>query len=311
MATDLGRDDAAVLEAFHRAATWPSSSRARKLLRAPVRLVAVKVGTVVGSRTGLSVPVRARTFWGAGMRVRIPEAVSNQLVCCGLFEPSMTAFLLRVLGRGDTFVDVGAHYGYFSLLAARLVGAEGQVHAFEPTPSTFAVLAHNLRSLPNALANPTAVWSEQSELTVTDLGTRLAAYNSVFSPRLDGGAAGGRQARRVRVAAVSLDDYCAAGRVRPRFVKIDAESAEHRILQGMDRLLAEDRPFVSLEVGDFDIPGVPASSTVLRAMIARQYAPFEYADGAIRPHAVRTSYGYDNILLAPRDHPLTRRLVEA
>jgi FkbM family methyltransferase len=307
MATDLDHADRAILDAFHRAATYPSSSKARKLMRAPVRSVAIKVGNPIGSRTGWSIPVRARTFWGVDMRVRVPEAVSNQLFCCGLFEPSMTAFMLQVLRKGQAFVDIGAHYGYFTLLAARLVGKEGRVDAFEPTPSTFGVLASNVRSLPNVAINQVAVWSERSELDVMDLGTRLSAYNSVFPPRLGGGAPAGRLVKEVRVEAVSLDDYCSSQGIRPNFVKIDAESAEHRILQGMEHLLIKDRPFVSLEVGDFGIPGVPSSSSLLGAMIDKEYAPFEYADGLIRPHIVCDSYQYDNVLFAPREHPFTRQ----
>ena len=107
--------------------------------------------------------------------------------------------------------------------------------------------------------------------------------------------------------AVTLDDYCASLNIHPTFVKIDAESAEYRILQGMARLLKEDRPFVSLEVGDFDIPGVPSSGTLLQAMIGKEYLPFEYADGLIQPHTVGESYQYDNILFVPREHPFARR----
>jgi FkbM family methyltransferase len=307
----LAHVDGPVLDAFHRAVAYHACSRVGKLRRAPVRSVAVKVGSAVGARTGLSVPFRVRTFWGAVMRVRLPEAVSNQLLCCGLFEPGLTAFMLRLLGPGHCFVDVGAHFGYFTLLAAHLVGAAGRVDAFEPTPSTFGVLARNVAHLPNVLASQVAVWSERSQLTVTDLGTRLSAFNSVFAPRLGGDAPTGTRAGQVRVDAVSLDDYCAARGIRPHFVKIDAESAEHRIVQGMDGLLARARPLLSLEVGDFDIAGVPSSSTLLRAVLARDYLAFEYADGAIRPHTVRERYQYDNILLAPREHPFARGLADA
>jgi FkbM family methyltransferase len=307
MATDLESVDASVLRTFHRAATYSASSKPKKLLRAPVRSVVVKAGSMVGPRRRWSVPVRVRTFWGTKMRVRIPEAVSNQLFCCGLFEPSVTAFMLQVLRQGNTFVDVGAHYGYFTLLAAHLVGDKGRVDAFEPTPSTFGVLVGNVRSLPYVFANQKAVWSQQSELTVADFGTRLAAYNSVFPPRLDGGPSRREQRGQVQVEAVCLDDYCASQNIHPTFIKIDAESAEYRILQGMERLLGRDRPFVSLEVGDFDIPSVPRSGTLLQAMIGKEYVPFEYAGGLIRPHTVGESYQYDNILFVPREHPFSRQ----
>src|SRR6185436_20517401 len=50
------------------------------------------------------------------------------------YEPEVFEFLVRALRAGDTFVDVGAHVGYFSLLAASLVGHGGHVFSFEPNP---------------------------------------------------------------------------------------------------------------------------------------------------------------------------------
>jgi FkbM family methyltransferase len=300
--------DEAMFEAFRRAASYPSSSRIRKLVRKPIRSVAVKAGHFVGSATGWSIPVRTKTFWGAEIQVRIPEAVSNQLYCCGLFEPSMTSFMLHVLKRGDTFIDVGAHYGYFTLLASRLVGQEGRADAFEPTPSTCDVLRRNVGSLPNVHVNQAALWSGRTELEMTDLGTRLAAYNSVFPPRLGEVTPTARQVKQVRVQAFSLDDYCSSQDVHPHFVKIDAESAEYRILEGMEYLLMKDRPFVSLEVGDFGISGVPSSNALVQALTERDYMPFEYVDASIMPHTVRVSYQYDNILFSPSEHPFVRQL---
>ena len=49
-----------------------------------------------------------------------------------------------MLQRGDVFVDVGANIGYFSVLAACLVGEGGQVFAFEPDPDNFRLLRDNV-----------------------------------------------------------------------------------------------------------------------------------------------------------------------
>jgi FkbM family methyltransferase len=165
--------------------------------------------------------------------------------------------MLGTLRTGDTVIDIGAHYGYFTLLAAELVGTGGRVHAFEPTRSTFGVLERNTRGHPHVTANDVAVWSQRTSITVTDLGPRLSAFNSVFSPRLSDPERQLPEARRVSVPAVPLDDYCSEHALRPAFVKIDAESAEHHILEGMRWVLGELRPLVTLEVGDFDLPDVP------------------------------------------------------
>jgi hypothetical protein len=76
----------------------------------------------------------------------------------------------------------------------------------------------------------------------------------------------------------------------------------------MSGLLTTARPFVTLEVGDFDLPDVPTSKELLKSVMSKGYMPFEYANGTIRRHHERTSYRYDNILLAPNESSFARKL---
>jgi len=289
---------------FQRAAAFAGASPIDQLVGAPVRTLTVKGARVVGAQTDRTWSRRARTFWGESMQVVLPEAVSNQLIRFGLTEPGLTAILLRLLQTGDTFVDVGAHFGYFTLLAECLVGHQGEIHAFEPTPSTFQILTANAGSRPNVVLNQVAAWSRPDIVRITDLGPRLSAFNSLFEPRLEWREAQRARGVPVQVEAVSLDDYCIKAGIRPSFVKIDAESAEREILEGMRRLLAEDRPVVTVEVGDFDVAGVPTSAELLQSVMAHGYRPFEFDAGVIRPHALKDLYSYDNILLVPEEHAL-------
>jgi len=72
-----------------------------------------------------------------------------------LYEPATSTTIFRSLNPGDTFVDVGAHIGYFSILASPLVGASGRVYSFEPQPQAFHRLETNISS--NKLLNVTAM----------------------------------------------------------------------------------------------------------------------------------------------------------
>ena len=62
----------------------------------------------------------------------------------GIWEPNLTNFVQQRLRVGDTFVDVGANLGYYSLLASKLVGALGHVVAIEASPAIAAHLTKNL-----------------------------------------------------------------------------------------------------------------------------------------------------------------------
>ena len=60
------------------------------------------------------------------------------------YEPYTLELFQRAINPGSTVLDLGAHHGYFSLLAARWVGKEGKVYAFEPAPENFQILKKNI-----------------------------------------------------------------------------------------------------------------------------------------------------------------------
>jgi len=62
----------------------------------------------------------------------------------GVWEESSTKIFKNSINEGDIVVDVGASIGYFTLLAAKLVGNKGKVFAFEPGPENFKILKKNV-----------------------------------------------------------------------------------------------------------------------------------------------------------------------
>lgn len=72
-----------------------------------------------------------------------------------LWDSAEVGFLVRHLRPGNVFLDIGAHVGFMSLIASRLVGAGGSVLAVEANPDSFAWLQHNLRL--NGARNVTAL----------------------------------------------------------------------------------------------------------------------------------------------------------
>ena len=59
-------------------------------------------------------------------------------------EPNVLNFIKNVLKEGDIFIDIGANIGYYSLLAASIVGKSGKIYSFEPTPQTYLKFRENL-----------------------------------------------------------------------------------------------------------------------------------------------------------------------
>jgi FkbM family methyltransferase len=210
--------------------------------------------------------------------------------------------MLKLLRPGDVFIDVGAHFGYFTLLGAWLTQDVGQVHSFEPTPSTFQMLVKNTRDYKVVRLNQLAAWSKCATLTINDFGLSLSAFNSAYSPRFQNAGSNAAESTPVRVEAVALDDYCDEQDIMPRFVKIDAESAEHEIVRGMNDLLTKSRPSISVEVGDFNLTGVSRSVELLQSVMDYGYLPFSLDSATIQLHRLRENYIYDNILLVPEEY---------
>ncbi len=244
------------------------------------------------------VKCKARTFWGAQMWVMLPELVSTQIVSDAYYEKHETLVLLQRLRPGMVFFDVGAHVGYFSLLASHLVGENGQVHSFEPTPRTFRLLAENAKHHPNITVNNMAVYSHSDELVFNDFGALNFAFNSFFPARVPDGRAVPEVKHRIHT--ISVDEYVAKTGVKPDIIKVDAESAEYQIIEGMKNTLAKHRPFFMIEVGDLDLPGVRPCAEIVQFACSHGYAPLMFEDGELKPHAIRDHYqGWGTVYFEP------------
>src|SRR5262245_25225023 len=85
-----------------------------------------------------------RTRWGDQLEVTLPDLISGVISATGQWEPAITQYVRTRLRAGDTFIDVGANIGYFTLLASRLVGPTGHVYAIEASPSIYQRLTRNV-----------------------------------------------------------------------------------------------------------------------------------------------------------------------
>lgn len=251
-----------------------------------------------GQQFRFAMPVQCNvyTFWGEVMSLVLPEAVSSEIALSGAYEIDLTIALIQLLEPGMVFFDIGAHRGYFSLLAAQLVGPTGQIHAFEPTPGTYELLSSNVRSHVNVHLNNVAVYSESKELTFHDYGLCASAFNSIYAPRLPKEVAARISVENRRVPAVSIDDYVKSSGVRPNLIKIDAESAESDILKGMAETLLTMRPAFTLETGDMDLEGVSSTRDLINLACSFGYTPIDIREGQLRRHQIQNRYDYGNLL---------------
>jgi hypothetical protein len=85
-------------------------------------------------------------------------------------------------------------------------------------------------------------------------------------------------------------------------VKVDAESAEYQIIDGMKNTLRTCRPFFMIEVGDLDLPGVRPCSEIIEYACSFGYRSLMFEDGQLKPHTPKGRYeGWGTVYFEPVD----------
>jgi len=285
---------------FQKAAFLSKGTRFEKLRKAPTKLLYSKILEVITRLDKKAIMIKAKTFWDEDMLVAIPEGVSLSIYRYGFFEEGLTRMILEYLKPGMTLFDIGAHFGYFTLLSSALVGNSGRTHSFEPTPSTFNILKANVSNKDNVITNNNAVFSMRKRIFINDYGIKYSAFNSIYDARLSEGIIAKLKVKKYEVEGISIDDYVENNALIPDFIKIDAESSEFEILLGMEKTINKFHPIITIEVGDMCVEGVPTTKELINFLINRGYKPYEFKEGEILQHTPKNEqYKYNNILFLP------------
>jgi len=130
------------------------------------------------------------------------------------YEPATTALFLDNIKENDIVMDIGAHYGYFTLLAAHINRSPKNVHSFEPQPFNYHVLKYNNKKYFKGCIN--------------------------LINRYIGGEVKGRM--------ITLDYYYKVSGTRPNLIKMDIEGGEINAIKGMITVLKECNPKIIIEI---------------------------------------------------------------
>ena len=234
------------------------------------------------------------TFWGRRMYVIFPEVVSSDIFRFGFIEPNVARSIIKCISKGDVAIDIGAHFGFFTLLMADMVGPKGQVHSFEPIPSTFKILSKNVAELSNTKINRKAIWRLNETLYLNDYGLNASAFNSYREPR--GYDIENNKSNKVKAEAIKLDEYVKNNNIIPKFIKIDAESTEYEVLLGMNYILKNIKPIICLEIGDLGVVGARKSKDVIKYILDYGYEVFEFKSNKLKSHKIKENYNYGNLI---------------
>ena len=160
----------------------------------------------------------------------------------GYWESWLTQFMARRIRAGMTVVDVGANFGYYTLLMADLVGSGGTVYAIEPNPAITTLLGRSIAL--NGFADRTRLYELAAGKAGSGSAILLVPDHEPKNGALIAGSAG--DGTQYEVAVTALDDLIEPGTAID-FIKIDAEGGEEAIIAGMERIFRTSRPSMVLE----------------------------------------------------------------
>jgi len=253
----------------------------------------------------------ARTFFGGIIIGDSKDLIESYLYYFGIWEPHLTHWIETSLKPGDTFIDVGANIGYYSLLASNLVGDSGCVVAIEASAPLFGRLGRNLSR--NRASNVRAI-----NFAVSDVRGVVSVYAA-------------HDYNRGKTSILPLEDFPLEGSVdcaplpellRPaeiehaRIIKIDVEGAEYAVVSGLRAMLeatqhdleivVEISPQRLAEIGKDarDIIGYFVDAGFYPYTLENDYSPSSYLKryAVSRPRRLRTDLLYmTDVIFSRRD----------
>lgn len=169
----------------------------------------------------------------------------NYLDAMGVvFEPHMVQLFRALIGPGDVVADIGANIGLTAILFSTLAS---KVYAFEPSPSTYRILADNLArsGVGNVEEINLGLGQKEESLTITFAkNNRSGGYVSdKIRPET------GHVTEEIQID--TLDHYFADKESPPHFLKIDVEGFEQNVIKGGGEFLQKNKPTVVMEMNHF------------------------------------------------------------
>jgi len=204
-------------------------------------------------------PVWMQVEPGMKMQLDPYDLVSRKILETGVWEPESIQAAAEHLSPNATFIDIGAHIGYYSLKAATLVGPNGHVLSIEPNPQTLPKLRGNIEA---SGARTVTVWPVACAASESTLELYAAPESNTGESSLskENASQEGAAPMAYSVPARPLDAIVKEAKLdRVDVIKIDVEGAEFEVLKGAANTLDEYRPVLIVELVENQLKSMGSS----------------------------------------------------
>lgn len=155
-----------------------------------------------------------------------------------------------LVAPGDSVIDVGANFGFYTVFLSALVGKQGHIHSVEPIPLTHEILSNNVRSLllTNVRLYDCAISEKDGAGTMVIPKWPGSGGDNFYQASVQSGEFVNGHFQEVRVNLKSLDSLFKDHQRAVSFVKIDVEGHELQVIRGAKALISRSKPALLVEV---------------------------------------------------------------
>lgn len=203
----------------------------------------------------------------------------------GFWEAAEGEQIRKWLKPGDTFIDVGAHVGYFSVMAAQIVGKDGEVISIEPDFDNATLLAKNLEQFTNTVLFQAAAWSSRELLKFYRSSVNTGDHRMYYHPE---------SKEEVTVPAFPIDDLYIED---VSLIKIDTQGNDHKVILGASKTIERCRPRLIVEWWPEGMRAAEYNPT----SILLDYIDMGYKINPLTNNGMIPNDGYCSLLLEPSD----------
>lgn len=182
-----------------------------------------------------------------GNRMILDKYDSMRLSILGIYEPLAVERFQNMVKAGDVVLDIGAHIGYYTLMAAKRVGKQGKVYAFEPSRENCNLLTKNLKinGFKNVILVNKAIadTSKKSKLFMSRVSTGMHSLIDLDD----------NSENATVIDTISLNDFFGKNPPNISVIKMDIEGGEYMAFEGMTKILKRKHLSIFVEFSPFSI----------------------------------------------------------
>jgi len=191
-----------------------------------------------------------KTILGTSMKILMPSSQDIFLFGCKTHDSEirLAKYLVYELPKHKMFVDVGAHFGFFTLLATKAMSKDAHIIAIEPSATSFRILKENCKHLPQITIHNIALSNQNEVVHFVDFPVKYLEYNALDHVQYkDEEWYKDIDKQTVKTTAQKGDDLFGT-RLKPDLIKIDVEGAEKLVLAGLEKTIDHSEPIIILEI---------------------------------------------------------------